>query len=74
MSLNHSKYLITLDSERRQVARFPTLEQQLDLIREDIRLLFAVVDKLVDSYEAEHPNAERPITHPTLHKNSSPYN
>jgi hypothetical protein len=57
MSLNHSKYLRTLDSERREVPTFPTVQQQLDRIRSDIHLLFDAVDRILniqEGHEKEH--------------------
>ena len=47
MSLSHSKYLQTLPSERREVATIPTLQQQIDKLKQDMSLLLGVVDKLV---------------------------
>ena len=62
MSLSHSKYLKTLDSERRVAAVFPTVQQQLDRMREDIRLLFDMVEKLTYLYEKEHGIIYDPVT------------
>jgi hypothetical protein len=63
LSLNHNKYLQTIDSERRQAATFPTVQYQLNRIHEDISLLFEIVEKLLDLHEKEHGIIERdPIT------------
>jgi hypothetical protein len=56
ISLNHSKYLQTIGSERRQVAHFQSVgvQDQLINIREDITRLFDMVEKLIDMREMEH--------------------
>lgn len=55
MSLSLGKYLITLPSERRQVARFHSVsvQDQLDRQSADFNTLFDMVAKLLDLHE-EH--------------------
>lgn len=59
MSLSHSKYLITLDSERRVSAVFQSLsvQTQIDLMRKDIHTLFETVERILniqEGHEKEH--------------------
>lgn len=55
MSLRHN-YLQTLPSERRQVARFPTVQDQLNRLRDDLSLLTDTVEKLIELHDKEHPD------------------
>ncbi|MGC2381910.1 MAG: hypothetical protein WA631_02235 [Nitrososphaeraceae archaeon] len=55
MSLNHSKCLKTLPSERRVAATFPST-QQLNRLREDLSPLTDTLEKLIELHDKEHPN------------------
>ncbi|MGC2385088.1 MAG: hypothetical protein WA631_18485 [Nitrososphaeraceae archaeon] len=68
MSLNHSKYLRTLPSEVRQVATFHSVsvQDQLNNIREDISVLFDMVEKLIDLHDMEHGIIRDPNTNEIL--------